>query len=324
MAVGLFADLLWGRWTQTAVAALVVDLGDLGTGGTLRDRLARTLGDPTLVVGYWLPEEGRYVDDAARPVELPTTGEERALTPIDDDGRRIAALIHDPAALDDPELTSAVAAATRLAVSNARLQAEVRARVAAVESSRRRIVEAGDAQRHRLGLELRDGAQRRLDRISELLADSGEPLADLQGGLAAARTELREFARGIHPATLTEHGLAAALDELVRRSPTRVAIAAPAGRFPTEVEAAAYFVCAEGLANALKYAGASRLSVLVQREDRHLVVSVEDDGAGGADAARGTGLRGLADRVEALGGELRIESPPGKGTRLVAALPLGE
>ena len=171
IAVGLFADLLWGRWSQATVTGLVVDLGRPAAAGTLRDRLARALGDPSLEIGYWVAEHGHYVDESGRPIELPPAGAERVVTPIDDGGHQVAALVHDAAILDDPGLISAVASAARLAVSNAQLQAEVRARVAEVDASRRRIVEAADEQRRRLELELRQGAQRRLARVAELVRD---------------------------------------------------------------------------------------------------------------------------------------------------------
>src|SRR5215472_13782259 len=258
IAIGLAADLLWGRWAQGAVTGLVVDLGEPAAGGVLRNRLARALGDPTLVVGYWLPAQRRYVDEAGRPVTLPAAGAGRAVTPVEEDGRRVAVLVHDPAVLDDPALLSAAGAVARLAVSNARLQAEVSARVGEVEASRRRIVAASDEQRSRLERELRDGAERRLAHVAELLPDGGEPLAGIRAGLEAARAELREFARGMHPATLTECGLGAAVRELAERSPTTVEVAVPATRFPPAVEAAAYFICAESLANVAKHAGASR------------------------------------------------------------------
>jgi hypothetical protein len=319
IAVGLFADLLWGRWAQATVTGLVVDLGDPVGAGPLRDRLARTLGDPTLVVAYRLSGKTGYVDEAGRPVELPAPGSGQAMTPIDEEGGRVAVLVHDAAVLNDPELASAVASATRLAISNARLQAEVLARVAEVEASRRRIVKAEDEQRRRLEQELRYGAQRRLARVAELVMDVD---SDLDRELVDAQAELEEFARGIHPATLTDHGLAAALCELVERSPLPTEIAAPSKRSPAPIEAAAYFVCSEALANIAKYGNASRVRISVTREAERLIVEVVDDGVGGADPSGGSGLRGLADRVEALGGLLRVESPPGRGTRLVAELPV--
>jgi signal transduction histidine kinase len=222
----------------------------------------------------------------------------------------------------------AVAAATRLALTTVRLQAEVLARAEQLAASRRRIVEAADAQRQRLQRELSDGAERRLSmvaaRVDGLTVDGGraaELLADVEQQLAAARAELRELARGIHPTALTEGGLGAALPELAARSGLPVELRVDEGRAAAPVEAAAYFVCAEALTNVAKYAGAGRVTLDVRREPSRLVVTIADEGAGGADPARGSGLRGLADRVEALGGRLSVESPPGAGTRLVAELP---
>jgi signal transduction histidine kinase len=320
IAVGLFADLLWGRWTQTAVTGLVVNLGDL-TGGTLRDRLARTLGDPTLVVGYRFPGEERYVDEAGRTIELPTPGGQRAVTPIEDDDRQVAALIHDAAVLDDPQLISAVTSAMRLAVSNVRLQADVRGRVREVEASRRRIVEAADAQRRRLERELHDCAEQRLARVMDLLAESGETLAEVRDGVPAAQAELREFARGIRPQALTDRNLRAAIKELAERSPVPIDVVVPSGRFSPAIEAAAYFVCSEALANAAKYAYASRAKVSISSNGDRLLVDVVDDGVGGADSTQGSGLSGLADRVKALGGSFRVDSPRENGTRVHAELP---
>jgi signal transduction histidine kinase len=323
IAIGLAADLLWGRWAQGAVTGLVVDLGEPAAGGVLRSRLARALGDPTLVVGYWLPGQRRYVDEAGRPVVLPGAGAGRAVTPVEENGRRVAVLVHDLAVLDDPALLSAVGSAARLAVANARLQAEVSARVEEVEASRRRIVEASDEQRSRLERELREGAERRLAHVAELLSGDGESLADVRAGLDTARAELREFARGMHPATLTDRGLREAVRELAGRSPVIVNVVVPAPRFPPAVEAAAYFVCAESLTNVAKHAEASQVHIDITQENGRLRVVIADDGIGGADPSRSSGLRGLADRVEALSGSLAVESPPGGGTRVVAELPCG-
>lgn len=322
VALGLFADLVWGRWTQATVTGLVVDLGESGSTGTLRERLARALGDPTLAIGYWIADEGRYVDEAGRPLELPAGDTERVVTPIEEDGRRIAALVHDAVVLEDPELVSAVASATRLAVSNVRLQAEVRSHVADVEASRLRIVEATDAQRRRLEEELRHGAERRLAGVAKTLEECGPLLAEVREGLGAARSELREFASGIHPAALTRGGLGAALAELVARSPIPVELDAPGSPLPPAVEVAAYFTCSEALANVAKHARASRVTVLVETRGDRLLVRVADDGVGGADPDGGSGLRGLVDRIEALGGTLGVESAAGLGTHVIAELPL--
>jgi signal transduction histidine kinase len=321
LAVGLCSDQFWGRWTQAAVTGLIVDLGDPDASGALRARLARTLGDPTLVVAYQLLGENGYVDETGRPLELPAADPGRAVTPIEDDGRRVAVLVHDAAVLDDPRLLSAVASATRLAVSNARLQAEVRGRVAEVEASRRRILEASDRQRQLFEQELREGPERRLAVVASLLEDVGEPLADVGEALVAARTELREFARGVHPAILTERGLEVAVAELAGQSPFPVDVLVSGMRFPPPVESAAYFVCSESLANVAKYARASHVQITIARQGGRLVVAVSDDGVGGADPSTGSGLRGLSDRIATLGGRLTVASPLDGGTRVAAELP---
>jgi signal transduction histidine kinase len=322
VAVGLFADLLWGRWTQAAITGLVVDLGEPEQAGTLQAKLARAVGDPSLVVAYRLVDAEGYVDEAGRTVTLPAAGANRTVTYLQQGGQQIGALVHDPAVLDDPELVGAVAAAAGVAVANARLQAEIRARVVEVEASRRRIVDAGDAERRRLEGELRQGAERRLAHVTELLADQGPLVADVQREVQASRAALTEFARGVHPRTLTEAGLAAALAELRGRSPVPVQVSVPKERLEPAVEAAVYYVCSEALTNVAKYAQASQVVIHVERRAGLLLVEVQDDGVGGADPARGSGLRGLTDRVEALRGWLQVDSPSGRGTRLLAEVPL--
>jgi signal transduction histidine kinase len=330
--VALCVDLLTGRWATRALTGLVVDLGGLDAPVTLRDRLARALGDRSLELGYVANDGAGYVDEAGRALTLPPAGSDRAVTPIERDGERVAILVHDPAVLQDRALVDAVAAATRLAVVNARLQAQVRTSVAEVAASRRRIIEAADAQRRDLARELHDGAEERLaavaGHIDALAGDAHAPeeralVADARGQLEAAVAELGELARGIRPAALTSGGLAAALPELAARAAIPVDVHVAVGRLPAAVEAAAYFVCGEALANVAKYASASRASIDVRAHGGQLLLAIADDGVGGADPARGTGLRGLADRAEALGGRLVLDSPPGGGTRLAAELPVG-
>jgi signal transduction histidine kinase len=210
-----------------------------------------------------------------------------------------------------------------------RLQAEARARADELDASRRRIVEAGDAQRRRLEEELRLGAERRLDVVAALLTEvrttnstpDGDAIEALEANLDAARQELREFAHGVHPAALTERGLMPALQMLADRSPVPVELRGRIGRLPGAVEAALYFVCSEALANVVKHASASRVSIELRQERDRVVVGIEDDGVGGADIGSGSGLRGLADRVEALGGRLWLESPHGGGTYLGVEIP---
>jgi len=329
IAVGLLVDLLRGRWADAVVRGLVIELGSSRRPGTLRTTLATALGDPSLVVGYPLPGAERWVDDAGDELELPRAGAGRTVTPIDHAGERVAVLVHDEGLLTDPELVASVAAAARLAVSNARLQAEARSRAAEVEASRRRIVESADTQRRRLEHELHAGAERRLETVAALLADArrasidGDAIGALEQELREAREELREFAQGVHPSSLSEGGVIAAVTLLAKRSPIPVEVRGELGRLPGAVEATLFFVCSEALTNAAKHADASRISVAVRGLNRRVVMTVADDGVGGAVPGHGSGLRSLLDRVEALGGRLVVDSPSGGGTRVEAELPLG-
>jgi hypothetical protein len=329
VAAGLGADVLWGRWTAAAVRGLVMDLGDLEHELTLRARLARSVGDPSLQLGFWDPPQGAYVDERGQLLALPAAGERspppgaRSLLAVADDrGRPAAAIVHDPAVLDEPGLREAVTSAVRIAVANVELQSRVRAKVDEVRASRRRLVEAADLERRRLESELREVSEPRLRAIEEDLRPLGPGARELTGEVEGVRDELRELGRGLHPRALTEAGLAAALTDLGERFPFPVEVAADGRALPPEVAAAAYFLCSEGLANAAKHAGASRVRLAVERQGSTLVVEVEDDGAGGADLEAGSGLRGLADRVEALGGEFTLESTSGGGTRVGARLPV--
>jgi signal transduction histidine kinase len=214
----------------------------------------------------------------------------------------------------------------------ARLDAELHARLEELRASRARLVQAGDAERRRLERDLHDGAQSRLLGLSLLLRqlrnriDADPETASLldraQSELMTSLAELRELARGIHPAVLTERGLGPALSALAARAPVPVTIeAAGDERLPAPVKIAAYFVVSEALANVAKYANATEATVTVRRAGGRVAVEIADDGVGGADAAHGSGLRGLADRVGALDGTLSLDSPPGRGTRLRVELP---
>ena len=335
LPVALLAGLLRARLARTTVGDLVIQLEQTPPHG-LRDALARGLGDPTLEVVFWLPERQTFVDDAGEPIELPPEGGPRAVTRLEHDGEPIAALIHDASLLDEPELIEAVAAAARLALENARLSAEVQGQLAAVKESRARIVAAADEERRRIERDIHDGAQQRLVALALELrsaqrrlgvdANPGvERLLDSAvGELQVALDELRELARGVHPAVLTEEGLGAALESLVARSAVSVSLdAAPEERFAPEVEAAAYFVACEALTNVAKHAGASHATISAERRNSRLIVEVTDDGVGGATPLDGRGLRGLTDRVEALGGRLWIDAPDGGGTRVVGEIPCG-
>jgi signal transduction histidine kinase len=326
-AVGLAAALVRGRWLRPPVADLVVELGETRA-GTIRDALARALGDPSLEVAY--RADGGWVDMRGQPFVLPPEGAGRAVTPIERDGKSVAVLVHDPEILGDPGIADAVARAARLAAANARLQRDVRAQAAELEASRRRLLVAGDAERRRLERRLREGAELRLNRLAAELerarpsssANASEPLEHAERRLASTIAELEELGRGLHPRLLSERGLEGALGELAHRSVLPVDVRVASSRLHAELEAAVYFVCSEALANAAKHASATRLSIEVASGDGELTVQVVDDGRGGADPTRGSGLRGLVDRVETLGGDLWIESPPGGGTLIAARLPL--
>jgi signal transduction histidine kinase len=324
--------LLDARLARTSVADLVVELRTDPAPTELRDALARALRDPSLELVYWLPEFDTYSDLDGRDTALPSEATGRATTLIDADGTHVAALIHDPLLKDEPELLQAVTAAAAIAIENARLHVELRARLEELTGSRARVIEAGQKERQRLERDLHDGAQQRLIALSlELRSleerlredpDARRQLEEAQREITMSLEELRALAYGLHPAVLTGHGLAVALEQVAARAsvPVRVTVDVES-RLPEPVEVAAYYVVTESLTNVAKHSRATMARVEVDREDDALVVEVVDDGVGGADSERGTGLRGLADRVEALGGRLRVWTPLGGGTRVRAEIP---
>jgi signal transduction histidine kinase len=317
-----------------AVSELLLRLGEAPGTGSLRCRLADALGDRSLQLVFWLEDKGRWVDSEGHQVELPADDTARAWTAVELEGRRVGAIVHDVMLCEEPELLRSVAAAAGLAMENERLQAQLRARVEELRASRARIVEAGTDERRRLERNLHDGAQQRLVALSLTLRlaqgkvhkdpeKADELLAAAQQELTLALGELRELARGIHPAVLSDRGLGPALEALAGRAPIEVDLAElPTDRLPEPIEAAAYFVVAEALTNVVKYAHASQATVRVNRRNGHAVVEVADDGIGGADPDRGSGLRGLVDRVSALDGRMSLDSPAGAGTRLRAEIPV--
>jgi signal transduction histidine kinase len=329
---GLARDrMLRGRGLGGLVRRLGASLGR----GELRAALADALGDPSVELAYWLPDSRQYVDAEGRPVELPPSGSTRAITGVEREGRRIAAIVHDPTLLEDPERVREAGAAAALALENERLEAELRAKVEEVRASRSRLVEVGLRQRRRLERDLHDGAQQRLVSLALSLRMAREKLGPEAGEarqlldrsreeLDQALNELRELARGIHPAVLSDRGLGAAVEALAHRAPLPVEVGElPAERLPEHVELTAYFVISEALTNVAKYASASRASVAVTKSNGRLTLEVSDDGVGGADVKLGTGLRGLADRLEAIEGRLDVESRPGGGTTVRASMPCG-
>jgi signal transduction histidine kinase len=329
--VAFLIGLLDARLARSAVGGLMIELrADLAP-SDLHAALARALRDPTLTLAYWLPDFQSYVDLDGRPVEVPDR-DGRATTVIDRAGAPVAALLHDPGLHDEPDLLNGVTAAAGIALENARLQAQLRARLEELRGSRARVIDAGQKERQRLERNLHDGAQQRLVALSLELGMLGQQLAadpEAQGRLARARREitlsldeLRDVARGIHPAVLSGHGLEVALESIVARAPLPVRLLVRLeGRLQESLEVAAYYVVSESLANIGKHAKARSATVEVARKNGEIVVEVIDDGIGGADTEGGTGLRGLADRVEALGGRLRVWTPSGGGTRVRAEIP---
>ena len=411
--------------------------------GEVQEGLRQALRDETAQVAYWYEEDRHYVDVDGNRFELPPDTRERVVTRLDYADEPVAAIVHDAALLEEPELLDGIANAARITLERDKLLVEVRARAQRyfallqampdlmfrissdgsylsynapnprdlvehevmgktlwdrlpqeladrvltagraalaghpgvieysldfedgtrhyegrfaasgddeflmivreiterkqqqqeLEASRQRIVAAGDDARRKLERNLHDGAQQRLVSISLSLrlaqgqleknpAAAHEVLEASREELARALEELRELARGIHPAVLTDRGLEAALESLASRAPLPVEIEGPNASLPAPVEAAAYYVVSEALANVTKYAQASAVKVTVEQANGCAFVEVSDDGVGGADPGRGSGLRGLADRVASLNGKLAIDSPPGAGTRVRAEIPL--
>ncbi len=318
-----------------AISSVVARLGGDGGRGALRDGLAEALGDPTLELAYWVPDQDAYVDAKGRPSPVDPTPDGKIVTTIDHEGKRIAAIVHDADLADESDLVQAVGAAAALTLENERLDAELLATVEELRASRSRIVQAGYDQRRQLERDLHDGAQQRLmalginlrlarDRIASKPDEAAELIDASLAELNEATGELRELARGIHPAALTDRGLKAALKGLAGRAPLPVELVeTPLDRLPPSIESAIYFVVAEALTNVARYAQARTATVSVVRRNGQVEVEVSDDGVGGANPEQGSGLSGLSDRVAALDGRLDLTSVSGEGTTVKAKIPCG-
>jgi signal transduction histidine kinase len=331
--LAFLAGLLDARLAKAGVGELLVQLRT-DPAPDLRELLAQALRDPTLSLIYWLPQYGSWADQDGNSTMLPEQDSGRRVTFVKQNGEQIAALVYDAALGEETELVEAVSAAAGIALENGRLEAELRARLRELQGSRSRVVEAQQNERRRLERNLHDGAQQRLVALAlelGLLAEHADNDPDTQDRLKHARSEvaesldeLRAIARGLHPAVVSGHGLAVALESLAAGTPFEVQLKTDGlPRLPEQLEVAAYYVVSESLTNAAKHAQADRVTVEVGITDDTLIVEVVDDGIGGADSERGTGLRGLADRVEALNGRLRIWSAAGEGTRVRAEIPCG-
>jgi signal transduction histidine kinase len=324
----LAAGVAWGlyraRRARASVASLVVELGRSPTASGVRGALATALGDPDLEIAYRRADSEVYVDGSGQPVEL-RARPGRAITPLARDGQPVAALMHDEGLLRDPGLLEEMVSAARLAVENARFQAEVRAQLESLRTSRARIVEAADLERRRLERDLHDGAQQRLVGLSFALGMARSQLAahadpdtairieEAERELREALAELRELAHGIYPAALTDEGLAAAVEALAEKSPVEVDVdALPDERFRAPVEAAAYFLIAE----TVKRGSGTRVTVSAARRDGDLLVDLAGNGEIAED------LIDMQDRVGALNGRLEIQRSR-DGFALRAEIPCG-
>jgi signal transduction histidine kinase len=328
----LLATLMGGFARAGELGELVRRLGDAPIGhAPLAAALADALGDPSAELAYWLPTERRYVDEGGIPLER---GAGRGMQEVTHDRRRVGAIVYDDGLLRDPEPVRSVAAVVGLALDHERLTAELRASARDLRLSRARLAEVADAERRRIARDLHDGAQQRLvllaiesDRLRRC-ADQPDVVRraalDLRQGLDDAVTDIRRMVQGIVPPLLAERGLRTAVEELAAQAPIPVTLDSDPSELeaPAHVESAGYFVISEGLVNVVKHAGATSATVSLLRGNGALRIEVADDGVGGADPSGGTGLRGLADRVSALNGRLDIVSPPKRGTRVRAEIPL--
>jgi signal transduction histidine kinase len=317
-----------------AVGTLIHGIPDLAAPPEVQDGLRTMLRDPSLELFWWDWEHDRYVDVEWQPSELRET-EGRILTLIEYPSRKVGAMLHDPRVLDEPELEP-ILGAMRIAMERDRLHRELVEKLDQLQGSRQRLVRAADEERRRLERNLHDGAQQRL--IVVLLGLRGlekrvvgdpeleQLVVQTRAELEGALEDLRELARGLHPPLLAQRGLAAAVRAGAARASLPIELDLQIEEaLPDAVEAAAYYVCAEAVTNAVKHAQASKAWVRVVHAAEALTVEVRDDGVGGACVVcegESSGLGGLKDRVEALAGKLEVESPVGGGTTLRAIFPV--
>jgi signal transduction histidine kinase len=324
---------VYGLWGRAELADLVVDIerGHVD----LQSAMAKALGDDSVTLLRWSDEADALVDEDRRPAAADAE-DGRRRTQLMSAGRVVGALDHNASLLRRPDRLQAMAAVAGMALQVERLNAQVTARLEDVRSSRARIVSAGDVARKKVERDLHDGAQQRLVALG-LLLQRGRRLADgrvchevsalldrASAEVREALTELREVSRGMNPALLNERGLAAAIEGLAERLPISVQARVVDGRLLPDTELTSYYVVAESLTNVIKHSGAVEAEVTVEHEkDGHLRIVVHDDGCGGATAKAGSGLEGLSDRVSAVGGELHVVSPIGRGTTVEAVIPCG-
>jgi len=333
LPAGVLIGLLRAELDMSSVGELVIKLSDGLLPQQVEPALAQVLHDPSLKVVYWLPTLSRFGDLEGNPVDLAQSDPTKAISVLGEPSNPVAALVYDPSLRDEARLVDTAGAALRLALENARLQAQLRAQLRDVGESRARLVEAADRERRRVERDLHDGAQQQLVTIllamqlarTEALQRSevktAQTIERSVESLKRALSELRELARGIHPAILVEAGLNPAIRALAERCPVPVEITGDLGRLDGRLEAALYFVVAEALTNAAKHAQSQKVRVDLRRSNGLAFVDIADDGVGGADLSRGSGLVGLSDRMAAVGGRLDVKSDVGHGTKLHAEVP---
>jgi signal transduction histidine kinase len=316
-------DRRFNKRTYDAVAAVGAGLASDRAGLDLTRLLRSALGDPNLAVAY-PTTDGGWIDESGGPPHASAGTYE-----VSRSGRVVARIGYDPGLVEGPTVAR-VAALAAAELDNVRLRAELERRLTEIAASRRRLSHAQREERRRIERDLHDGAQQTLLALAfELQAAqlNGEPdamRAALRHGAEEARTaaqELRDLANGLHPAALTDGGLAGVVDDLARRSPVPLEVDVDTARFDPAVEFTAWLVVAEAVTNAHKHAGARRILVASARHNGTLDLLIQDDGQGGADPA-GSGLRGLSDRVDSAGGSLSVRSGS-DGTTVEVSLPCG-
>jgi signal transduction histidine kinase len=317
--------MLWTRLGRGAVADLAIAIGRGVPLGGLQEAIGRALRDPTLRLGFPAPDGPGLADPDGHPMQL---SPDRATARLERDDALLAVIEYDPVLeREDPGLVAAAVQVARMALDNERLSAQVRAQLEEVRASRQRIVQAADGERRRVERDLHDGAQQRLVALSMRLelaretASGADALIDeTTAELAAAIAEVRGLARGLHPPILTEAGLRAAVESLTERLPIPVEVEIPGARYPAAVEATAYHVIAEVLAGIGRRPGAAGARLVVEADDQALHVRVEDDWPEGT-PEQASRIRGLLDRVAAMGGSLSVERGA-SGTRVDATVPV--
>jgi signal transduction histidine kinase len=330
VALAFVISALQMRLAQSAVADLAADLDGAVSVDQVRDALRRRLGDRSLDVWYWLVPQCAYVDGYGI-IRQPTAQDDRVARPVlTSRGDPLGLILIRPDLARHEKLVSSAITISRYALENARLEADLRQQVVALRDARTRLISSGIEQRRRLERDLHDGAQQRLLAIGmqlaalEAAADHPDMAARLQRvreELLLAMNDLRDLAHGLYPAVLSQAGLAPALEAVVERLPMPVQLTVEQGRFPASVENAAYLIACESLSNACKHAGPCTVVLDIRRSADRLVITIRDDGRGTNLLTGRTALRGIRDRVDALGGTLRAESLPGEGTSLTAELP---